>query len=55
LWLEITADPRFAGAHHYHVIAVALERLERELKGDQRHEVLDTFSEELQKRYQEDD
>src|SRR6266581_5190725 len=31
LWLEITADPRFAGAHHYHVIAVALQELEREL------------------------
>src|SRR5205823_11864791 len=41
LWLEITSDPRFAGAHHYHVIAVALEELERELSSERQPEVLD--------------
>src|SRR6266550_1744476 len=41
IWLETTSDPRFAGAHHYHVIAVALEELERELQSDKRREVLD--------------
>src|SRR5207248_5125166 len=25
LWLGISADPRFAGVHHYHIVAVALE------------------------------
>jgi amino acid transporter len=50
LWLEITSDPRFAGAHHYHVIAVALQELERELNSGQRGEVLDKLWQELQKR-----
>ncbi|PYV72222.1 MAG: APC family permease [Acidobacteria bacterium] len=50
LWLEITSDPRFAGAHHYHVIAVALEALERELRSERRPEVLDKLWRELQKR-----
>jgi amino acid transporter len=50
LWLEITADPRFAGAHHYHVVAVALEELERELHSEKRSEVLDKLWQELQKR-----
>jgi len=31
LWLNITADPKFAGAHHYHIVALALEELQREL------------------------
>jgi len=50
LWLQITSDPRFAGAHHYHVVAVALEELEKELSGTQRAEVLDKLWRELQKR-----
>lgn len=50
LWLEITADPRFAGTHHYHVIAVALAELERELNSGNRSEVLDKLWQELQKR-----
>src|SRR6266705_759693 len=49
LWLELTSDPRFAGAHHYHVIAVALEELERELNSEKRAEVLDKLWRELQK------
>ena len=50
LWLEITSDPRFAGAHHYHVIAVALAELERELNSGKRAEILDKLWQELQKR-----
>ncbi|HKR84580.1 MAG TPA: APC family permease [Terriglobales bacterium] len=50
IWLEVTSDPRFAGAHHYHVVAVALEELERELKGTNREEVLDRLWQEIQKR-----
>ena len=50
LWLEITSDPRFAGAHHYHAIAVALEEIERELNSGKRSEVLDKLSQELQKK-----
>jgi amino acid transporter len=50
LWLELTSDPRFAGAHHYHVVSVALEELERELRSGKRGEVLDKLWHELQKR-----
>ncbi|MDP9160972.1 MAG: APC family permease, partial [Acidobacteriota bacterium] len=50
LWLEVTSDPRFAGTHHYHVIAVALEELERELNTEKRSELLDKLWQELQKR-----
>jgi amino acid transporter len=50
LWLEITSDARFAGAHHYHVIAVALQELEQELNSGKRSEVLDKLWLELQKR-----
>ena len=54
LWLEVTSDPRFAGAHHYHVVAVALEEFERELQGPRRSEVLDKLWQELQKRSEDD-
>jgi amino acid transporter len=50
LWLQITSDPRFAGAHHYHIVAVALEELEQELRSEKRPEVLDKLWQELQKR-----
>src|SRR5438270_975469 len=49
LWLEVTSDPRFAGAHHYHVVAVALEELGRELHGPRRQEILDYLWEQIQK------
>jgi len=55
LWLEVTSDPNFAGAHHYHVIAVALEQLERDLKSGRRGEILGMLSQELQKRHYEDE
>jgi amino acid transporter len=47
LWLEITCDPRFAGAHHYHIVALALEELKRELTTEQRTELLQKLSEEM--------
>jgi amino acid transporter len=40
VWLDITSDPKYAGAHHYHVVAAALEELQRELNSDKRAEVL---------------
>ena len=49
LWLEISSDPRFAGVHHYHIVAVALEELEQELRSDKRKEVLDKLWRELHK------
>ena len=47
LWLSITADPRFAGAHHYHIVALALEELQRELSTEQRAELLQKLQEEM--------
>jgi hypothetical protein len=49
LWLEVTSDPRFAGAHHYHVISIALEELDRELHSKDREQVLERLSQEIQK------
>jgi amino acid transporter len=47
LWLQITADPRFSGAHHYHIVALALEELQRELSTEQRAELLAKLQEEM--------
>ena len=47
LWLDITADPKFAGAHHYHVVALALEELRRELNTEQRAQLLQKLHEEM--------
>jgi hypothetical protein len=47
LWLDITADPKFAGAHHYHIVALALEELKRELSTEQRAQLLEKLHEEM--------
>jgi amino acid transporter len=47
LWLNITSDPKFAGAHHYHVMALALEELQRELNTEKRAELLLKLQEEI--------
>ncbi|HYL13230.1 MAG TPA: APC family permease [Terriglobales bacterium] len=48
LWLQITSDPNYAGAHHYHIVALALEELQKELSTEQRAELLDKLSREMQ-------
>ncbi len=47
LWLNITGDPKFAGAHHYHIVALALEELQRELSTEQRAELLQKLQDEM--------
>jgi amino acid transporter len=47
LWLEITTDPKFAGTHHYHVVALALEELQRELSTEQRAVLLQKLQDEV--------
>jgi hypothetical protein len=47
LWLDVTADPKFAGAHHYHIVALALEELKRELSTEQRTQLLEKLHEEM--------
>jgi amino acid transporter len=49
LWLEITADPKYAGAHHYHIVALALQELERELSTEQRAQLLAKLQEEMRR------
>jgi amino acid transporter len=47
LWLNITADPKFAGAHHYHIVALALDELQRELSTEQRAQLLQKLMDEM--------
>jgi amino acid transporter len=47
VWLDITSDPKYCGAHHYHVVALALEELRRELNSDQRAEILAKLLDEM--------
>ena len=47
LWLEITSDPKYAGTHHYHVVALALEELQRELTTEQRAQLLQKLQDEV--------
>jgi len=43
LWLEITADPRYAELHHYDVVALALEELKHNLDSEDREALLQEF------------
>jgi amino acid transporter len=54
LWLEVTSDPALAGTHHYHIVALALEELDKELHSDKRHEVLEKLKHELYRRSLDD-
>ena len=47
LWLNITTDSKFAGAHHYHIVALALEELQRELGTEQRAQLLQKLLNEM--------
>ncbi|HUO26113.1 MAG TPA: APC family permease [Candidatus Aquilonibacter sp.] len=49
LWLNITTDPKFSGAHHYHIVALALQELQRELSTEQRAELLEKLQEEMRR------
>jgi amino acid transporter len=47
VWLDITSDPKYAGTHHYHVVALALEELRRELDSEKRSELLSKLFDEV--------
>ncbi len=53
LWLDITADPKYAGAHHYHIVALALEELQRELTTEQRAQLLQKLHDEMNRHSQQ--
>ena len=47
VWLDITSDPKYCGAHHYHIVALALEELRHELNSDLRAELLAKLLDEM--------
>lgn len=47
IWLELTSDPECRGLHHYHVVALALRELERELKSGNRNHLRELLQNEL--------
>ena len=53
LWLDITTDPKFAGAHHYHIVALPLEELKRELTTEQRAQLLQKLHDEMNRSTQQ--
>src|SRR5579864_4436804 len=40
IWLQVTTDPEYSGLHHYHIVYLALQELERELGSERRPELL---------------
>ncbi|HXY04114.1 MAG TPA: APC family permease [Terriglobales bacterium] len=47
VWLDVTSDPKLCGAHHYHIVALALQELQRELGSSERAEVLAKLLDEM--------
>ena len=47
VWLRVTSDPQYAGAHHYHIVSLALQELQRELDSGRRPELLDKLLQEI--------
>lgn len=50
IWLELTKDPRYAGLHHYDVVALALRELERDLRGVDKDRLKAELRKELERR-----
>ncbi len=48
IWLEVSEQPEFATVHHYHIIGMALDRLNERLHGPQREEILALLKKEMQ-------
>ena len=53
IWLDVTADPKFAGAHHYHLVGLALEELQRELNSERRTALLNQLADELRRAHED--
>ncbi len=50
IWLELTKDPRYAGLHHYDVVALALKELQRDLSGIDKDRLKSELRRELERR-----
>jgi len=55
IWLNVSEKPELASLHHYHIIGMALERLQERLEGPQREEILALLEKELHKSDHESD
>ncbi|HVO61900.1 MAG TPA: APC family permease [Terriglobales bacterium] len=55
MWLQLTSDPKLAGTHHYHVVSLALEELQRELETNRRSELVNKLLREIQPSQDEKD
>jgi hypothetical protein len=50
IWLRLTGQDRFGSKlHHRDVVGVALRRLERDLQGENREQLLNDIATEMQK------
>ena len=49
IWLEVSGRPELASIHHYHIVSMALERLEERLHGPDRDKILGLLKEEMEK------
>jgi len=49
LWLEVSAKPELASIHHYHIVSMALERLDERLHGPDREKILALLKEQVEK------
>jgi amino acid transporter len=54
IWLEVSADPEYSCLHHYHIVGLALDRLNERLHGPQREEILALLKKELPKPHDEE-
>jgi amino acid transporter len=54
IWLEVSEDPDFTCLHHYHIVGLALDRLNERLHGAQREEILAMLKKELPARAKEE-
>jgi hypothetical protein len=49
LWLDITTDPKYAGTHHYHIVAWPWKNCGGRLSTEQRAELLQKLQEEMRR------
>ncbi len=55
IWLELSEDPELASLHHYHIVGMALERLQERLHGPHRDEIFALLKEEIHKHGQDEE
>jgi amino acid transporter len=47
VWLEMTKEPELASLHHYHIVRLAVEEMNKKLKGANRQELVDRLKREI--------